>query len=171
MSSKSIKNFRYISNQCTGCFYLPFSPLLTLSLSFFLSFFLLSSTSSLLTVWKYGLSIWECTSISNYLLIQRFQNKISRILTGPSLYVSNRQLYADFHLPKIQETASIHASNYIRPLYSIPNVEALVLLIFPTNKQETVLKVESCFRFSFLIKNFEILHYAFAESISSTHVL
>ena len=63
-------------------------------------------------VWTYAIQLWGCTADSNYLIIQRFQNKVLRIMTGAPWYISNEQLHRGLNVDDVKTVASKYAKAY-----------------------------------------------------------
>ena len=53
--------------------------------------------------WTYGIELWGCSSKSNVDIIQRFQSKTLRMITGAPWYVSNQSLHTDLRIPTVEE--------------------------------------------------------------------
>ena len=82
-------------------------------------------------IWTYAIQLWGCTANSNYLIIQRVQNKIIRKLTGAPWYVSNDQLHKDLQINTVKQVAGRYAARYERRLHRHPNPLATQLLEEP----------------------------------------
>jgi hypothetical protein len=54
-------------------------------------------------IWTYGIELWGCSNKSNVNIIQRFQSKTLRMITGAPWYVSNHTLHADLSVATVQE--------------------------------------------------------------------
>jgi len=54
-------------------------------------------------IWTYGIELWGCSSKSNVDIIQRFQSKTLRMMTGAPWYVSNQSLHTDLRTPTVEE--------------------------------------------------------------------
>ena len=74
-------------------------------------------------IWTYGLQLWGTTACSNRQIIQRFQNKILRIITNAPWYVTNDQLHSE--IETIDEAYKRIVASYINRLHRHPNVEAI----------------------------------------------
>ncbi len=79
-------------------------------------------------VWTYGLPVWGTTKDCHREVIQRFQNKVLRTITGAPFYVSNAQLHNDLCIDTIEQTYKLHIERYIRRLHNHPNITAIQLL-------------------------------------------
>jgi retron-type reverse transcriptase len=55
-------------------------------------------------IWLYGSHIYGPAKPSNIAMIQRFQNKLLRLITGCPLYVSNLTLHTDLRVPYVTTT-------------------------------------------------------------------
>lgn len=72
-------------------------------------------------VWLYGCELWGCASNSTVDIIQRFQSKTLRIITGAPWFVSNRTLHADLNIPYVKEAVKQKATKYHDVLQTHPN--------------------------------------------------
>ncbi len=79
-------------------------------------------------VWTYGIPLWGTTKPSNREIIQRFQNKVLRVITDAPWYISNKQLHEDLALDTVEETYRRHVDQYIKRLHNHPNTAAIQLL-------------------------------------------
>lgn len=123
MSLKKVKNFRYASDKCTGCCDHPHFPLYTIEV-FFISLF--SSFPACMDVrFIYMRMYIDQQLITNLEIPEQNLTHLDRCCS----------VYADLHLPTVQEAASIHTLNYIRLLNSQFSVETLILLTFPAKKR------------------------------------
>jgi hypothetical protein len=60
----------------------------------------------------YGLELWGCSKPSNTKILQSFQSKTLRIITGAPLYVSNQTLHEDLKIPLIQDIIKSNINKY-----------------------------------------------------------
>lgn len=84
--------------------------------------------SILKPVWTYGLQIWGVTKQSNRLIIQRFQNKVLRLITKAPWFVPNLELHRDLKIQSVNDVISLFATNHETRLHNHPNVAAIQLL-------------------------------------------
>lgn len=85
--------------------------------------------SILRPVWSYGCQLWGCTADSNIKLIQTFQNKVLRQMSGAPWYIRNTDIHADLGIEPVRDYILKTAENYERRLDYHPNAEALSLLV------------------------------------------
>lgn len=76
----------------------------------------------------FAIQLWECAADTNYLIIQRFQNKVHGEMTGAPWYVSNEQLHRDLNGDNVKTMASEYAKAHEKKLHRHPNTEAIQLL-------------------------------------------
>ncbi len=86
-------------------------------------------------VWTYGIQLWGCTCKSNLDIIQRFQNKILRDLTGAGWYVRNSDLHRDLNIDTVAQVATKFATNHKERLRLHVNSEAAKLLTNQNTKR------------------------------------
>lgn len=84
--------------------------------------------STLRPIWAYAIQIWGCASRHLRLRIQRFQNKVLKLLCGTPWYVRREVLHKDLRIPYVDEVISRHADRHIRRLHTHRNVLAIELL-------------------------------------------
>ena len=53
-------------------------------------------------VWTYGIQLWGCSSDSNIDIIQRFQNKVLRIIMKCHWYIRNADLHRDLEIDAVK---------------------------------------------------------------------
>lgn len=82
---------------------------------------LLIYKSILKPIWTYGIQIWGSASKSNLEIIERFQNKILRIVTNAPWYVPNTIIQNDLKLPTIEEEIKSFSKNYRDRIENHPN--------------------------------------------------
>lgn len=79
-------------------------------------------------VWTYGIQLWGCTSASNRLIIERFQNKVLRDIVDAPWYIRNNLLHRDLGVDSVRETMQNYASKHQQRLEVHDNIEAVHLL-------------------------------------------
>lgn len=79
-------------------------------------------------VWTYGIQLWGTASSSNIEILQRFQSKVLRTLTGAPWYVSNLTLHRDLKVPCVKDEIRRFSENYLSKLNYHPNYIAVNLL-------------------------------------------
>ena len=80
-------------------------------------------------VWTYGIQLWGVAAKSNIEIIQRFQNKVLRIITNAPWYISNDRIHSDLNIPSVIDEVRRYSFNYMQRLvnHSNPLARALVL--------------------------------------------
>ena len=66
-------------------------------------------------IWTYGIELWGCSKPSNTKILQTFQCKMLRMISGAAWYVSNQTLHSDFDVPYVTEVVPINANKYKNP--------------------------------------------------------
>jgi len=84
--------------------------------------------ATLRPVWTYAAQLWGCALKHLRMQIQRFQNKVLRIITGAQWYVRNTVLHEDLRTATVDEVVQHYADRYLRRLLRHPNLLALDLL-------------------------------------------
>lgn len=84
--------------------------------------------------WSYGIEIRGCATKSNLLVLQRFQNKVMRKMTGARWYIRNEDLHHDLNLETVVEVAKRTAHSYEKRLHNHPNPEAIEVLLPPVRR-------------------------------------
>ena len=79
-------------------------------------------------VWCYGIQIWGCTADSNRLVIQRFQNKVLKIITGAPWFIRIEEIHKDLKIATVDETIQAYAQKHEHWLHNHPNCSAIQLL-------------------------------------------
>lgn len=95
-------------------------------------------------VWTYGIQLWGSGSNSNIEILQRFQSKILRIITGAPWYVTNEIIHRDLGVPTIREEIRRYGTKYQIRLNTHPNELANSLLtttITSRLKRHTILNL------------------------------
>lgn len=72
-------------------------------------------------IWTYGIQLWGSASKSNIETIQRFQNKILRLITDAPWYVTNECIKNDLQVPSVLEEVRNFSQNYRGRLDVHPN--------------------------------------------------
>ena len=77
-------------------------------------------------VWTYG--IQGVAAKLNIEIIQRFQNKVLRIITNAPWYISNDRIHSDLNIPSVIDEVRRYSFNYMQCLanHSNPLARALV---------------------------------------------
>ena len=83
------------------------------------------------SVWTYGIQLWGCSSDSNMDIIQRFQNKVLRIIMNCSWYIKNAYLYRDHGIDPVKTVIQNFALSHLERLRNHTNYEVSNLLIVP----------------------------------------
>lgn len=79
-------------------------------------------------IWLYGIQLWGSAAKSNIAIIQRFQSKVLRVITGAPWYVSNENLHRDLNMPTVEEEVQRYNTSYANRLQAHPNALATQLL-------------------------------------------
>lgn len=79
-------------------------------------------------IWTYGIQLWGTASSSNIEIMQRFQNKVLRLLVDAPWYVPNSIIARDLKIPTIREEIKRFAVKYHARLRTHPNELARQLL-------------------------------------------
>lgn len=80
-------------------------------------------------IWLYCIQIWGAASTSNINIIQRFQNKVLRIIVSAPRYVPTHLLHRDLSIPTVMEEINKYSKKYHQRLQHHPNQLATELLI------------------------------------------
>jgi len=72
-------------------------------------------------IWTYGIQLWGSASKSNIDIIQRFQNKILRLITDAPWYVTNETIINDLQVPSVLEEVRNFSQTYRDRLEVHPN--------------------------------------------------
>lgn len=81
-------------------------------------------------IWTYGIQLWGSASNSNLEIVQRFQNKVLRIITSAPWYVSNNIIEKDLQVQSIKtevtkysekykDKTSAHSNDLVRELFNV----------------------------------------------------
>lgn len=79
-------------------------------------------------IWTYGIQLWGSASNSNIDILQRFQSKILRIISGVPWFVTNEVIHNNLSIPTLREEIRKSSSSYQRRLANHPNRLARDLL-------------------------------------------
>ncbi|KAL1448307.1 hypothetical protein WDU94_003690 [Cyamophila willieti] len=79
-------------------------------------------------IWTYGIQLWGCTSPSNRLTIEQFQNKVLRGIVNAPWYIRNDDLHRDLGVESVKDCMKRLASDHERRLRDHSNPEAIHLL-------------------------------------------
>jgi hypothetical protein len=63
-------------------------------------------------IWTYGIELWGCAKLSNTKILQTFQSKTLRDITGAPWYVSNKTIHEDLNIPVITDVIKKQANRY-----------------------------------------------------------
>lgn len=72
-------------------------------------------------IWTYGIQLWGSAAKSNIAIIERYQNKIMRIITDAPWYVNNEIIQNDLQIPSVQDVIKMFSQNYRERLTVHPN--------------------------------------------------
>lgn len=75
-------------------------------------------------IWTYGIQLWGTASNSNIAILQRFQNKILRVIVDAPYYVSNVVIQRDIPVRSIKEVIHQFCVKYSERVLVHPNVLA-----------------------------------------------
>lgn len=85
-------------------------------------------------IWSYGIEVFGSAKKSNLSIIQAFQSKLLRVITGAPFYVTNLTLHSDLGVPFAQDWAVTQFTKFHNRLQNHPNpvVDNLSMRNFPT---------------------------------------
>jgi ribosomal protein S17E len=63
-------------------------------------------------VWPYGIELWGCANPCNTKILQIFQSKTLRDITGAPWYVSNKTIHEDLNIPLITDVIKKQTNRY-----------------------------------------------------------
>jgi hypothetical protein len=63
-------------------------------------------------IWTYGIELWGCARPSNTKILQAFQSKTLRGITGAPWYVTNKTLHEDLNISFIADEIRKHATRH-----------------------------------------------------------
>ena len=72
-------------------------------------------------IWTYGIKLWGTASNSNIEILQRFQNKVLRVIVNAPWYIPNNVLHKDLKTPTIRVETTRLCANYQDKLETHPN--------------------------------------------------
>jgi hypothetical protein len=86
-------------------------------------------------IWNYGIELWNCSSTTNIVIMQRSLSKILRAITNAPRYVTNHTLHTDFNIPTVSDVVhernnkyhnmEAHPNPLLRPLLQTMNTRRL----------------------------------------------
>lgn len=85
-------------------------------------------------VWTYALQLWGTASHSNVEIVQRYQSKTLRLITGSPWFVKNEEIHKDLNIPYVKEEIIKYSKKYVNRLDKHCNTLAINLL---DNSQST----------------------------------
>ena len=71
-------------------------------------------------IWTCGVQLWGTASTSNLEILERFQSKVLRIITGAPWYVPNTVLKSDLQVPTVRQEVKNYSATYRQRLDDIP---------------------------------------------------
>lgn len=75
-------------------------------------------------IWTYSIQLWGTASISNLEILQRFQNKVLRIIVNAPWYVPNHIIERDLQVATVRSEVSKASVKYREKNFSHPNALA-----------------------------------------------
>jgi len=72
-------------------------------------------------IWAYGIKLWGTALNSNIDILERFQAKVLRIITGAPWYVPNALIHRDVRVSTVKHAARTYSTTYHRRLEKHPN--------------------------------------------------
>ena len=78
-------------------------------------------------IWTCGVQLWGTASTSNLEILERFQSKVLRIITGAPWYVPNTVLKSDLQVPTVRQEVKNYSATYRQRLDVHPNKLAKTL--------------------------------------------
>jgi hypothetical protein len=79
-------------------------------------------------IWAYGIQLWGTASHSNIEIIQRFQNKILRLITNAPWFVPNELIHNDLKIPPVKDEIVNYTKTYRDRIINHPNLMARNLM-------------------------------------------
>jgi len=73
-------------------------------------------------IWVYDIQLWDRTSNWSIEILQRFQNKIFRIIVDAPWYITNDTLYQDLNISYIRDEIRRHSQRYADRMKEHPNI-------------------------------------------------
>ena len=83
-------------------------------------------------IWTYSVQLWGSASNSNLEILERFQLKVLRIITGALWYVPNTVLKSDLQVPTVRQEVKHYSATYRQRLDVHPNSLAKILFLSRT---------------------------------------
>ncbi|CAG9124649.1 unnamed protein product [Plutella xylostella] len=80
-------------------------------------------------IWTYGIQLWGSASNSNLEILQRFQNKVLRDISGATWYTRNAEIHEYLGMPTVKEEICSYSSKYQDRLQGHTNKLARDLLM------------------------------------------
>ncbi|CAG9132404.1 unnamed protein product [Plutella xylostella] len=80
-------------------------------------------------IWTYGIQLWGSASNSNLKILQRFQNKVLRDISGATWYTRNAEIHEYLGMPTVKEEICSYSSKYQDRLQGHTNKLARDLLM------------------------------------------
>lgn len=77
--------------------------------------------SILRPIWTYGIQLWGSAAKSNLEILQRFQNKVLRIILDAPWFVPNSVIHNDLNISSIEEETTRFSNKYRDRLLNHPN--------------------------------------------------
>jgi carbonic anhydrase len=78
-------------------------------------------TQNIIPVWQYGAQLRGCSKASNINIIQRFQNKVLRVIVDAPWYVGNSDLHRDLNIGTVIDIIKKMAHNQEWKRHNNPN--------------------------------------------------
>jgi hypothetical protein len=75
-------------------------------------------------VWTYGIQLWGTASNSNLEILEWFQTKVLRIITGAPWFVENAVIKRDLQISTVQQKANRYSTIYRKRISPHPNALA-----------------------------------------------
>ena len=72
-------------------------------------------------IWAYGIQMWGTASNSNIDILERFQAKVLRIITGSPRYVPHAIIHRDLRVSTVKHAARTYSITYHGRLVNHPN--------------------------------------------------
>lgn len=79
-------------------------------------------------IWTYGIQLWGTASNSNIAILERFQNKVIRMIVNAPWFVPNTVIASDLNVPSVKKVIQQHSEKYSVRLQVHPNVLANSLM-------------------------------------------
>lgn len=92
-------------------------------------------------IWTYDIQLWGTASHSNIEIIQRFQNKMLRIVTNAPWFVTNEQLHHDLEVNTVKQEVMKQTNIYKERIENHPNILAKTLMRVPRTGRRLKRKV------------------------------